>query len=87
MLVTIDKRGSISLPASLRKDMGLGPGSHLELAVEPGGAITLYPVEIYRTVQLSDEGLSKLQAARESEKDTFPEWFDQELTHARADTE
>ncbi|MFO7726923.1 MAG: AbrB/MazE/SpoVT family DNA-binding domain-containing protein [Desulfonatronovibrio sp.] len=87
MLVTIDKRGSISLPASLRKDMGIGPGSHLELAIEPGGAITLYPVEIYRTIKLSDEGLSKLQAARESEKSAFPEWFEQEMGYARADTE
>ena len=87
MLVTIDKRGSISLPAPLRKDLGLGPGSHLELTIEPGGKITLHPVEIYRTIQLSDEGLSRLEEARSSGTGPFPDWFDQELIHARADTE
>jgi len=60
MLVTIDKRGSISLPSSLRKDFGYRPGTHLELTVAPGGAITLYPVEIYRSVKLSETGLDKL---------------------------
>jgi len=54
MLVTIDKRGSINLPASLRKDLGVGPGTHLELTVDAGGAIVLFPVEIYHTVRLSD---------------------------------
>ena len=87
MLVTIDKRGSISLPASFRKDLGLGPGSHMELTIEPGGAITLYPVEIHRTIQLNANGLSKLEAARNSESDSFPDWFNQELHHARTDTE
>ncbi len=86
MLVTIDKRGSISLPSSLRKDLGLEPGSHLELAVEPGGAITLYPVAIHRAIELNAEGLSKLDEARGSGPGAFPEWFDQELADARADT-
>ena len=48
MLVAIDKRGSINLPASVRKDLGVGPGTHLELTVDAGGAIVLLPVEIYR---------------------------------------
>jgi len=87
MLITIDTRGSISLPASIRKDLGLKPGSHLELSIEPGGAITLYPVQIYRTIQLNDAGLSKLKAARESGTGSFPEWFEKEMSHARADTE
>ena len=87
MLVTIDKRGSLSLPASLRKDLGLEPGTHLELIIEPGGAITLYPVEIYRSIKLSNEGLSKFEEARHSGTTSFPDWFDQELSNARADTE
>ena len=87
MLVTIDKRGSISLPASLRKNLGLVPGAHLELTMEPGGAITLFPVEIYRTVRLNDSGLRKLIEARESEKTSFPEWFKKELEDAKTDTE
>ncbi len=87
MLVTIDKRGSISLPASVRKDLGIQPGTHLELTIEPGGAIILHPVEIYRTIKLNDSGLAKLKEARASEKSAMPDWFDQELAHARADTE
>lgn len=87
MLVTIDKRGSISLPASIRKDLGFSPGTHLELTVEPGGAITLFPVEIYRSIKLNDSGILKLKEARASETSTFPEWFDKELAHARTDTE
>ncbi len=87
MLVTIDKRGSISLPASVRKDLGIRPGTHLELSVAPGGAITLFPVEIYRSITLSDAGLSKLKEARASEPGSFPEWFDKELADAGTDAE
>lgn len=87
MLVTIDKRGSISLPASLRKNLGLCSGAHLELTMEPGGAITLFPVEIYRTVRLNDSGLQKLHEARESESGALPEWFAEEVKNARIDTE
>ncbi|MFO7802978.1 MAG: AbrB/MazE/SpoVT family DNA-binding domain-containing protein [Desulfovermiculus sp.] len=86
MLVTIDKRGSINLPTSVRKDLGISPGTHLELTIEPGGALTLYPVEIYRSVQLSDAGLAKIQEARASDTSQLPEWFDQELAHAESDT-
>jgi AbrB family looped-hinge helix DNA binding protein len=87
MLVTLDKRGSISLPASVRKDLGFQPGTHLELTVAPGGAITLFPIEIYRSIKLSDAGVLKIKEARESEPATFPEWFDEELADAGTDTE
>lgn len=87
MLVTIDKRGSISLPASLRKDLGFCPGTHFELSVEPGGGITLFPVEIYRSIKLSDSGISKIKEARESEPAAFPNWFDRELADVEADSE
>jgi AbrB family looped-hinge helix DNA binding protein len=87
MLVTIDKRGSISLPASVRKDLGFRPGTHFELTVEPGGAITLFPVEIYRSIKLNDSGISKIQEARASEPATFPEWFAKELADAGTDAE
>lgn len=87
MLVTIDKRGSISLPASVRKELGFRPGTHLELLVEAGGAITLFPVEIYRTIKLNDVGLSKLNEARASETTTFPDWFKEEIAHAPTDSE
>ena len=87
MLVTIDKRGSISLPASVRKDLGFQPGTHLELTVAPGGAITLFPIEIYRSIKLSDAGVLKIKEARASEPATFPEWFGEELADAGTDTE
>ena len=87
MLVTIDKRGSISLPVSVRKGLGFRPGTHLELTVEPGGAITLFPVEIYRSIKLSDAGTLKIKEARESEPAPFPEWFNRELADAGTDPE
>lgn len=87
MIVTIDKRGSINLPVSVRKDLGIKPGTHLELSVEPGGAIYLYPVEFYRTIKLNDSGLLKLKEARDSETDKFPDWFEEELGNAGIDSE
>jgi AbrB family looped-hinge helix DNA binding protein len=87
MLITIDKRGSISLPVSIRKELGFLPGTHLELTVKPGGAIVLHPIEIYRTIKLNNTGLLKLDDGRKSDISTFPEWFLKELTDARADTE
>ncbi len=87
MLVTIDKRGSISLPASIRKDFGIKPGTHLELSVEAGGAIYLYPVEFYRTIKLNDSGLLKLKEARDSETGKLPDWFEKERSNAGTDSE
>ena len=87
MLVTIDKRGSISLPASIRKDLGIKPGTHLELSVEGGGVITLYPVEFYRAIKLNDSGLLKLKEARDSGTDKLPDWFEEERSNAKIDSE
>ena len=39
MIIAIDKRGSINLPASLRKELGLKNGDHLNISVEEGGVI------------------------------------------------
>ncbi|MGA2404425.1 MAG: AbrB/MazE/SpoVT family DNA-binding domain-containing protein, partial [Syntrophobacteraceae bacterium] len=41
MIIAIDKRGSINLPASLRRELGLKNGDHLNLSVEEGGVIVL----------------------------------------------
>ena len=87
MIVTIDKRGSISLPVSIRKDLGIKPGSHLELSVEAYGAIYLYPVEFYRTIKLNDSGLLKLKEARDSETGKLPDWFEKERSNAEIDSE
>ena len=50
MLVTIDKRGSINLPSTIRKETGLDTGTHLDIEVLEGGSIVLTPVAIYPTV-------------------------------------
>ena len=60
MLVSIDKRGSISLPAAVRKDLNLRPGTFLDLTILDGGSLALSPVSVYPTVRLSDKGLAKL---------------------------
>jgi AbrB family looped-hinge helix DNA binding protein len=86
MIIAIDKRGSINLPASLRKDLGIKNGDHLNLSVEEGGIIILQPVVIYPTIQLGEEGLRKLKEARESGVGEMPPWFDKEMEDAKADS-
>jgi len=39
MLVTIDKRGSINLPSTIRKETRLDTRTHLDIEVLEGGAI------------------------------------------------
>jgi len=86
MLVSIDKRGSIVLPAALRKELQLKIGSYLDMEVLEGGRIMLNPVSIYRTVRLNVKGLEKLEEARESGKGEFPDWMVEEMKDAQADT-
>lgn len=87
MLITIDKRGSINLPAALRKSLGLQAGAHLDLKVVEGGAILLNPVVVYPTVHLSDKGLEKLREARESGTGKLPEWLVEEMRDAGSDSD
>ena len=86
MLVSIDKRGSISLPMAMRKEMGLKPGSSLDLSVLEGGEIRLRPVALYPAISLSEQGLEKLQEARARGVAEMPDWLVQEMTDASADT-
>lgn len=85
MLVTIDKRGSINLPVTVRKTLNLQPGSCLDLTVLDGGGLALSPVVVYPTVRLTEEGLAKLQAARASGSGVLPDWLTEEMDHAAAD--
>jgi AbrB family looped-hinge helix DNA binding protein len=87
MIIAIDKRGSINLPASIRKELGLKVGDHLNLSVEEGGAILLQPVAIYPTIRLNESGLARLKEARESGHGTMPDWFVEEMKDAEADPE
>lgn len=87
MLIFIDKRGSINLPASLRSQMKLERGSYLNLEVLEGGTIVLSPVAVYPTVQLSEQGLKKLQEARKSGKTEMPEWLKKEIKRAKTDAD
>ena len=87
MIVTMDKRGSINLPASIRKTLEIKQGSHLELSMEPGGGLSLHPVKFYRTIKLNASGLDKLNKARSSETAQLPDWFEQERRNAGTDPE
>jgi AbrB family looped-hinge helix DNA binding protein len=40
MLIAIDKRGSINLPAAMRRQLGLEIGSYLDLQVAEGGLVS-----------------------------------------------
>ena len=87
MLITIDKRGSINLPAALRKQMKLESGSYLELEVLEEGMIVLSPVAVYPQVQLSEQGLKKLREARKSGKTVMPGWLKKEIKRASTDAD
>ena len=86
MLVTIDKRGSISVPVAVRKELGLHAGSCLDLTILDGGGLALTPITIYPTIRLSDGGLAKLKEARESGVDRMPDWLLEEMNHASPDS-
>jgi len=86
MLITIDKRGSINIPAILRKELGLNAGSYLDLSVEEGGAIKLHPVSIFPSIRLNNQGLEKLRQARESGTGKLPKWVMEDMKHARNNT-
>jgi AbrB family looped-hinge helix DNA binding protein len=87
MLVSIDKRGSISLPAAVRKDLNLQPGTFLDLTILDGGNLALSPVAVYPTVRLSDSGLAKLDEARKSGAANLPDWLLKEMADAATDTD
>ncbi len=87
MLVTLDKRGSINLPAALRKELRLKSGSHLSLEIIDGGIIMIQPVAIFPTIRLSDQGLAKLREARQSGTAQLPSWFAGDMKNARTDTD
>ncbi len=87
MLIAIDKRGSINLPASIRKELGLANGAYLDMQVVEGGAVVLQPVEIFRTVRLAEQGLTKLKEARQSGTTDMPMWLSEEMKDAEPDPE
>ncbi len=87
MLITVDKRGSINLPASIRKELGFESGACLDAQIIEGGAVVLQPVEIFRTVRLSKQGLEKLEDARQSGVAEMPDWLSKDMKHAEPDSE
>jgi AbrB family looped-hinge helix DNA binding protein len=87
MLVAIDKRGSINLPSTIRKEMGLDTGIHLDLEVLEGGSIVLTPVAIYPTVKLNEKGLKKLTEARKSGTVKMPAKLAKQIRNARSDAD
>jgi AbrB family looped-hinge helix DNA binding protein len=87
MLITVDKRGSINLPASLRRQLGLVTGACLDLSVVDGGSFILQPVAVYPAVHLNEQGLAKLKEARESAATAMPAWLTDEMAHAETDTD
>ena len=86
MLVSVDKRGNIGLPAAVRKSLNLQPGSFLELSILEGGNLALSPVVVYPTVRLSEKGLAKLTEARQGGVEKMPDWMRKEMDNASADT-
>ena len=86
MLIAIDKRGSINLPASVRRDLGLETGTYLDMEIGDGGTIHLHPVSVHRTVRLNEAGIKRLKEARESGAGRIPEWLQKEMKDAGTDS-
>ena len=87
MLITMDQYGSITLPASVRKEFGLKEESYLDLSLEDDGVILLTPTSVQRNIRLNDKGLAKLEEARRDGEGEFPEWLEKEMRNARTETE
>ena len=87
MLIALDKRGSINLPSTIRKELCLESGTYLDLQVMDGGAILLQPIAIYQGIQLGKQGLDKLTEARQSGTASMPAWLTKEMKHAETDPE
>jgi AbrB family looped-hinge helix DNA binding protein len=87
MLVTIDKRGSINLPSTIRKETGLDTGTHLDIEVLEGGSIVLTPVAIYPAVKLNEKGLKKLTEARKGGTVKMPVLLAKKIKNARTDAD
>ncbi len=84
--VTLDKRGSITLPAWLRKDLNLKQGTLFEVEIIEGGAILLHKVKPVREILLGHKGLQKLMDARTNGlAEKLPEWLKKEMTDARVE--
>lgn len=87
MIINIDKRGSVNIPASIRKELGLKSGDYMDLSIEEGGMIVLQPVTIYPAIQLNEKGLGKLEQARASGNGSMPDWLTREMQDAETDSE
>ena len=87
MLVAIDKRGSINIPSTIRKEMGLDTGTHLDIEILEGGSIVLTPVAIYPTLKLNEKGLGKLTEARKSSTVKMPALLAKKIKNARTDAD
>ncbi|MBI5606980.1 MAG: AbrB/MazE/SpoVT family DNA-binding domain-containing protein [Deltaproteobacteria bacterium] len=87
MLIALDKRGSINLPSTIRKELGLESGTYLDLQVMDGGAMLLQPIAIYQGIRLGKQGLQKLAEARQSGTTSIPTWLTKEMKHAEVDPE
>jgi len=61
MIISIDTRGTIDLPSSVRNEPGLKSGDYLDLSVAEGVALVLRPAAIYPSIWLSEAGLAKLE--------------------------
>ena len=75
------------MPAALRRQLGLEIGSYLDLQLAEGGLVVLQPVEIVKSIRLSETGLEKLSEARKSGTTKMPTWLQQDMNDADLETE
>ena len=65
MVITLQKRGTITISREWREKLGIEPGDPLDVTIE-GGRLVLTPVAIVpRTIRLTPKGERKLAEAEE----------------------
>ena len=76
MIVSLNERATFTIPAKLRKLMGIKPGDTLEAHVENGELIVTPVAVVPRKLRLSDSGVKKEQEAEKEIQEGKYKTFD-----------
>jgi len=65
MVITLQKRGTITISAKMRKELGIEPGDPLEARVEKGRLVLIPVAIIPKKLRLTESGERKMAEAEE----------------------
>lgn len=67
MLVSVNSRGTLTLPSDIRKKLDIKDGDHFQIDIK-SGKIVITPVVIFPKIKLSEKGRKKEREADENIK-------------------